>query len=1189
MNAPPKRPRHALSRTAALTAAALGAALLAAPGAAAAQETDCTALGERPSAATTEPALEIAVACGVEVVIDAVTTEYDTYSATPEGQIHRVSTVASAEMLQAQGTADPTLVEADGSLVQTASPWDLALGTGGDAPLLSTPAAGLFWTGSTPAPAYSGTVAVYDELAPGLDLTLDARVSALGLRFDVADEAAWNALASGLDLDYWSASGGRLQNTLYLSYPSDHPDREYAGEQTTPFYLRDSAGTGQDLGLAIGSDGILALTPDGGSLGDAAFPLTVTAQWIYQRLGVNEWASVTSAEPDLAVYRGDGGLDEPYFVAAGQDANAVVGAYCDAADPECAAPAQAASYWDFSGGILGDILPSSTPAGSALSVAEAEFRVDAAEGAECVAPDLQVTRAYGPHLSWTDRPAPTGTRPAIAGACIDGTAVYDLSSWSVNGSFPGPTYGMTASSELARFDGDSARLDLLWDIEAASFAGRSCSTTPAYPQLRTGTVPYGSFTADLWRPDLVDQDITWTATVRNADTGAVVTASAPAEVADGTAPASNFAVDDGYYSVRHEFKYPSGAVDVSSTCYYVVDTEAPEFVGIEVPPGPHFVGDVVPVQVTVADAGFPNGVSKLTVHCLGDDDCEPETIVLVDDTTFTLNLEIKQAGTTLWMLQMYDQRSLVTYSEEIGVAASYDRTDYDADGHQDLFAVRKSDGNLMFYAGNGDGTLDDGVSRGPGWGAMDIVMAGDLTGDGLPDLLARDARTGTLYTYPGNGSGGLGTRIQVGTGWNSLGVFTSGGDFDGDGDTDLYAVGGSDRKLYFYPGLGNGKFGARTAVGTGWGGIDTITTLAGVDLDGVPDLLARQQSTGEYFVYHGQGAGTVGDPEKVYDDEDGLGFGQYNELTAAGDFDENGTSEVVGIDARTGELVMHSLDELGNHVGKRVVDDGWGGFGLPGTAVDRTYDFNADTATDLAARNGSNDTLYTYQGTGSGGFGARIGALGDAGGMDLLETAGDFNLDGIPDLLARTTGGVLYLYPGTAYGDFNAWGRIRIGGGWGAMSAIVSGHDYNGDGRTDMLAREASTGNLWLYPGTGTGSHGSRVLIGTGWNSMSLITAVGDLDHDGTADVLARRNSDDCMYFYAGKPAGGVKNGVKIGCGWDVMNAVAAVGDFNGDGHVDWVARHANGNLYLYKGNGAGSYSASTVIGTGWGGMDIIV
>nr|BFF23126.1 hypothetical protein GCM10025732_10910 [Glycomyces mayteni] len=142
-----------------------------------------------------------------------------------------------------------------------------------------------------------------------------------------------------------------------------------------------------------------------------------------------------------------------------------------------------------------------------------------------------------------------------------------------------------------------------------------------------------------------------------------------------------------------------------------------------------------------------------------------------------------------------------------------DHFDYNGDGYQDLYSVRKSDGALLFSAGRGDETLPAPVSVASGWGPMDVVMAGDLTGDGTPDLLARDNRTGTLYTYPGDGAGGLGPRINLGTGWNTMAAFSSAGDFTGDGLLDIAAVRKSDGQFYVFPGDGDGTFGARTAPG----------------------------------------------------------------------------------------------------------------------------------------------------------------------------------------------------------------------------------------------------------------------------------------------------------------------------------------------------------------------------------------
>jgi len=1200
MNARPTGRTRALGRLAAATAAALGAAFLAAPGPAAAQTIDCAALGDLPTADGIASALETAITCGVEVRVKNRTYTLSTLYATPEAQLHLAVTSDPVLPSLSGTTADRTLVESDGVLKQGTSSAVQLRSTNAEAPLVQISTARLDWPGATPVPTYDATSARWEGLAEGLDLTVDLGVTSAGLRFSAAGAEAWESLASGLTVDDGSWSEMSVADGAIHWSMEDGSSAQW----TTPFTVRDAAGVVTPVDLSLGDSGVLAIDLPEGVLESASFPVELSTQWGRTGPFFGEWGSVTSASPDLGIYEGEAGLDDPYFESAGESGDAVAGGYCDdfTADP-CAAEAE--SYWKFRWPFLQQI-SSSDGHSFEYQVESAQFTVDAAEGSACVAPDLDLTEPYTPAATWNERPAVLGA--AASGTCEEGTAVYDVSTalasaWENPAHYDTVTFGMTDSAETARFDGGSGRLDVYIDTIGFYFLQINGSAYVCnFPYSRTAdTTPnYGSFPLRTWRPDLVDAGLTWAVTMTDAESGETAFATEPAAAGGDRVPSVSVdaanALADGAYDVQYEFaSATTGVVYRPSPCSFTVDTKAPEIVDVETEPGPYAVGDTVTVEVTIADEGFPSDDDAwVAVNCSGiNADCSQDTIYLYDTATATFEIEPLRTGTSTVWFDVQDAAGNSGGGELVAFDPAASNNDYNGDGFQDLLTVDRAEGSHVFHAGNGDGTFDEGDGFDGGVEAATFVMAGDLTSDGAPDLLARDDRTGRLSTLPGDGAGGFGGAIPIGSGWNAMNSFTSGADFNGDGHIDLLALRKAEGTVYFYPGRGDGTFGARSVYDVDrYYGVDSLVTLGDIEGDGNPDFMARNRASGGYTVFLG------GDDLKINglveidaallggDDRD------FSQVVAAGDLDGDGSVDLVAVDSRTGELVLRSwTDDARSLIAAETIDDGWGGQDLPVGPANLTNGVGF-VGTDLFTRRSSDGTLFMYSGNGLGGF--RSEGYGPAvvgtgwNGMNLVETAGDFNGDGFADLLAREAAtGSLYLYQGAPGARFTS--RIKIGGGWNAMSAIVAGQDYDGDGKYDLIAREASTGNLWLYPGTGTGSHGARVLIGTGWNGMSLITAVGDLDHDGVADVIAKKNSDGCLYFYAGKPAGGLKNGVKIGCGWGVMNAVASVGDFNGDGHVDWAARHSNGSLYLYAGNGKGSYSSSKVIGTGWGGMDLIV
>jgi hypothetical protein len=192
---------------------------------------------------------------------------------------------------------------------------------------------------------------------------------------------------------------------------------------------------------------------------------------------------------------------------------------------------------------------------------------------------------------------------------------------------------------------------------------------------------------------------------------------------------------------------------------------------------------------------------------------------------------------------------------------------------------------------------------------------------------------------------------------------------------------------------------------------------------------------------------------------------------------------------------------------------------------------------------------------------------------------GDFNGDGRGDILWRDNSDNVAIWlmscslntatvPPTATATIlqnSSLGNVPL-----SVAAVANG-DFNGDGRADILWRDAS-GNTSIWFMNGTQVWSSAPVIGL--PATSSVVGTGDFNGDGMSDIVLRDG--------LGNTAISLMNGASIlsqgGLGnVPVTSLIALVGDYNGDGMSDLLWRDDLGNTSIWFMNGTTVVSSASV------------
>lgn len=200
--------------------------------------------------------------------------------------------------------------------------------------------------------------------------------------------------------------------------------------------------------------------------------------------------------------------------------------------------------------------------------------------------------------------------------------------------------------------------------------------------------------------------------------------------------------------------------------------------------------------------------------------------------------------------------------------------------------------------------------------------------------------------------------------------------------------------------------------------------------------------------------------------------------------------------------------------------------------------------------------------------------------------AGAFSAEGRTDAMLIDRQGLLWLYPGEGNTRF-PYARKQIGRGWHSVDQVNAGTDFDGDGRTDIVARVINTGELRLYVGDGKGGFKTVKKIGTGWNMFSAIYVLPNMN-DGTPVVYGVEKNTGKLRAYLTDGRGSFSRTIIMGGGWNVMRDFVSVTDKTGDRRSDLIVTDEQGDMWLYEGKN-GSIGSRVQIGRGWEGFSPIL